>query len=94
MTAFKRISFPTCDKNFLLQAFILVHTLPLIPLKALSFERPIRAGSPKYFSYHCVKGTPAAVRMFVRSSNGVFLLKKIEVLSLFNFCPQDLFIDG
>jgi hypothetical protein len=50
----------------------------------------VLARSPKYFSYLCVDGTLAAVIKCSQSPNRVFLLKKIEVFSLFIFYLEAL----
>jgi hypothetical protein len=57
-TALSKISFPAWERNFSCHQFIRSQIFPFISVKALIRDLPIKAGSPKYFSYHCVEFTP------------------------------------
>jgi hypothetical protein len=88
ITALSNTSLPAWDKKVSFHPCMRSQILPLIPIKAIDRDWPIIAGRPRYLSKFEVMLTPAVPARNSFSSALVFLLKKIEVLSRFNFCPD------
>lgn len=88
ITDLMRISFPACERNFIFQLVNLLLTLSRISLKTLSLNLPTKAGNPRYFSYEPVDLIPAMLAIRSLVAVLVLLLKNMDVLSLFNLCPE------
>jgi hypothetical protein len=85
ITAFNKILFLAWKRNFVFQIFNRFHTLFLMLLNSLVLDLLTTADSPKYLSYLWVTGIPDSWRIGSLTSWLVFLLKKIDIFSLFNF---------
>jgi hypothetical protein len=88
MTALIKVSFLAWEMNFSFRPSNFLQTLPWIPAKVVFIDQPTKARSPKYFSKLAAAEIPTMELMYSRNSYMVFLLKKMEVFSLFNFCPK------
>jgi hypothetical protein len=88
ITTFRRISFPTCERNLTFQFCSRFQTSSFMLLKARFQDFPTKVGSPRYLTYLCVGCIPKSWVISCRLSRLVFLLKKIDVLSLLSFCPD------
>ena len=81
VTALIRISFPAWESSFSFHPFSLLHTLSFIWEKLIILFCPTKEGSPKYFSYCFMTGTPSISLISTCVASGVPLLKKIVVFS-------------
>ena len=88
ITAFIKTSFPAFDSSLSLHPLSFLAIRSLSSLKAFSFDLPIKAGKPKYYSYWVRTCTPHISLISVCLTFGVFLQKKIAVFSLLIFFPN------
>jgi hypothetical protein len=92
ITALSRISLPACDRNFSFHPLILFQIRPLMLLKELIRDLPIKGRRPRYFSYQFVALTPISIRIVCLVSSLVFQLKKNQGLLSVNFLSRGFLI--
>ena len=90
ITAFSSTSRPAWERSCSFQPCNLLHTRSLINLRLALLFLPTSVGRPRYFSYCLTSWAPRILVIWSMVSDRVDLLKKREVLDLFNCCPEAL----